>query len=353
MASENRAPSYALARFFEGLTRAPYEHDFHIALRRIESGYPQYPRLGEAARPAEEPIRLAQEPLTEFAPSTLRSFLPPVEDAPGKLTVGFFGLFGPHGPLPLHLTEYARERIRNVGDRTFAAFADIFHHRLLLLFHRAWSSAQPTVSQDRPEKSRFKLYLGAIAGFGQKALLGRDNIPDLAKFHYAGRLSAPTRNAEGLRAILADFFGLPTEIEQFIGEWIHIPKDARFSLGHSLERSSLGRTTVLGSRVWSCQHKFRVVLGPLTREEFQELLPGSERLDRLTSMVRTYVGDELEWDARLVLGPDATDQLQLRGGGRLGWNTRVGKDPSGKRVEDLIVNPMQQQTQRYLSASPT
>ena len=349
MANENRASPDAL-RFLEELTRTPSAFDFHAALRRIESGYRQHPRFGEATRPQEEPVRLAQEPMTEFASSMLRSFLPPTDEGPGKLTVSFFGLFGPHGPLPLHLTEYARDRVRNAGDRTFTAFADIFHHRLLLLFHRAWANAQPTAAHDRPETSPFKLFLGAIAGYGFAALLGRDKVPDRAKFFYAGRLSAPTRNAEGLRAIIADFFGLPADVEQFVGEWIDIPQDARFSLGHSLERSSLGRTTVLGARVWSCQHKFRVVLGPLSRQEFQDLLPGSERLDRLVALVRTYAGDELGWDARLVLGPAATDQLQLRGGGRLGWNTRVGKDPAGKRVEDLIINPMQQQTQRLVTA---
>jgi type VI secretion system protein ImpH len=348
MAIENRTPPGAL-RFLEALTREPQAFDFHVALRRLEAAFSHQPRFGEATRAMDESVRLGQEPAMEFAGSALRSFLPPADGNPGRLVVTFFGLFGPNGPLPLHLTEYARDRLRNSGDATFARFADIFHHRLLLLFHRAWARAQPTVAQDRPETSRFKLYLGAIAGYGLKSLQDRNSIPDVAKLHYAGRLSAPARNVEGLRAILADYFELPTEIEEFVGEWIDIPNSGRFSLGHSRERSTLGRTTVLGAHVWSCQHKFRVVLGPLTRREFQNLLPGSETLDRLVAMVRTYVGDELSWDARLVLGPDATDQLQLGGGGRLGWNTRVGKDPSGKRVEDLVVNPMQHETQRFVS----
>ena len=46
------------------------------------------------------------------------------------------GLFGPNGPLPLHITEYVRDRIRNQNDPTLVAFADIFHHRILSLFVR-------------------------------------------------------------------------------------------------------------------------------------------------------------------------------------------------------------------------
>ena len=63
-----------------------------------------------------------------------------------------FGLLGPNGPLPLHLTEYARERLRHAGDPTLSRFLDIFHHRFLALFYRAWAQAQPHVNRDRPER---------------------------------------------------------------------------------------------------------------------------------------------------------------------------------------------------------
>ena len=45
-----------------------------------------------------------------------------------------FGLLGPNGPLPLHLTEYVRERLRHHADPTFARFLDLFHHRFALFF---------------------------------------------------------------------------------------------------------------------------------------------------------------------------------------------------------------------------
>src|SRR6478609_2460492 len=72
-----------------------------------------------------------------------------------RLYVTFGGMFGPQGPLPLHLTEYARDRIINSADPTFARFLDIFHHRMLSLVYRAWADAQPTVQFDRPESDRF------------------------------------------------------------------------------------------------------------------------------------------------------------------------------------------------------
>ena len=78
-------------------------------------------------------------------------------------------------------------------------FADLFHHRALLLFYRAWAVTQPTVSQDREESSRFAAYVGSTFGIGQPALSGKDGLPDRAKLQYAGWFSCPTRPAEGVR----------------------------------------------------------------------------------------------------------------------------------------------------------
>lgn len=71
------------------------------------------------------------------------------------MEVRFFGMLGPNGPLPLHLTEYARSRSIHAGDQTLVRFLDIFHHRFMALFYRAWAQAQPTVSLDRPGEDRF------------------------------------------------------------------------------------------------------------------------------------------------------------------------------------------------------
>ncbi|MGH7436859.1 MAG: type VI secretion system baseplate subunit TssG, partial [Polyangiaceae bacterium] len=124
--------------WLERLARNPGGFDFHAALRRFEATFAETPRLGEATHPREEPLRLGQSPELGFEPSAIARFFPPEQGDPGglpKLHAAFLGLWGPQGPLPLHLTEYARDRARNAGDRTLVAFADLFHHRMILLFH--------------------------------------------------------------------------------------------------------------------------------------------------------------------------------------------------------------------------
>ncbi|HEV3189342.1 MAG TPA: type VI secretion system baseplate subunit TssG [Polyangiaceae bacterium] len=335
--------------WLERLEREAGRFDFHVALRRFETSFPDKPRLGEAERPSEEPLRVGQEPSLSFEPTEITGFTPANEAAPARLRVGFLGLWGANGPLPTHLTEYANHRVRHAGDRTLASFVDIFHHRMLLLFHRAWAKAQPTVTMDRVHADAFRLYLGALFGLGLRATVDRDAFPDHAKLFHAGRFVSSARNSEGLSEIIADYFQVPAAIEEFVGMWAELPAESCWQLGISPATGTLGRTAVLGNRVWTRAHKFRIVLGPLSRFDFERTLPTSEALGTLVALVRLYTNDEWAWDLRLVLSAEATEQVQLARGARLGWTTRIGT-ASGAR-EDLIVDPVLKQTHRVQTSS--
>ncbi len=339
MAGENRTTSHQLT-LLRALQEAPHEFGFFQALRQLECAYRERPRIGQTSRPTDEPVRLAQDPSLSFAPSTLSGCAPDQAGQPPRLSVYFLGLFGPNGPLPLHLSEYARERERNIGDPTFARFADIFHHRMLALFYRAWANARPSVSFDRPETDRFAVYLAALFGQGMPSLRERDALPDLAKLHYAGRLAAQTRHPEGLTAVIMDFFGLPARIEEFVGHWLDLPRDSQWRLGASRETGGLGLTTIVGSRVWDRQYKFRVQLGPLGIADYQRLLPGGASLSRLVAIVRNYLGDELDWDLNLILRREETPPIKLGGQGQLGWTTWITSRAPERDPDDLKLQPM-------------
>lgn len=339
MASEARTTRHGLD-VMQALREAPFEFGFFHALRRIECANAEKRRIGQTLRPGEEPLRLCQEPSLSFAPSALSSFEPARDDRPARLFVRFFGLFGPNGPLPLHLSEYARDRLRNSGDPTLTAFADLFHHRLLTLFYRAWANASPAVSFDRPEADRFSVYSAALIGLGMPSLRKRDAIPDLAKLHYAGRLACKTHHPEGLTALLTDFFRLPVAIEEFVGHWLALPTDSHWRLGAAPSTGALGHTTIIGSRIWDRQYKFRVVIGPLGFDDYHRMLPGGASLVRLAAMIRNYLGDELEWDLNLILRREETPQIQLGVQGQLGWTTWLTSrtpdcDPDDLRLQAL------------------
>lgn len=345
MAGEDRTPPDPL-RAIEALRQRPWEFDFYQAVRRLECLHPDKPRVGCSLRPVDDPVRLGQEPSLGFAPSTVASFEPAREAdgggeaGPARLTVLCFGLLGPNGALPLHLTEYARDRLRNAGDPTFARFLDMFHHRMLSLFYRAWASAQPAVHFDRPESDRFALYLGSLFGIGMPSLRDRDELPDHEKLHFAGQLACQTRHRDGLKAMLGGFFGLPVEIDRFVGQWLVLPEGFWCRLGEDREVSTLGRSVTVGSRTWECQTKFRIVLGPLTYEQYLDLLPGTGSLARLVALVRGYTGDELDWDMRLILKKEEVPALRLGGDQRLGWTSWLAGGPREKDAEDFTLDPL-------------
>jgi type VI secretion system protein ImpH len=312
--------------------------DFFAAMRRLECAYRELPRLGDSVRTSEEPIRLGQDPSLSFAPSTLSSLQPGHNGLPPRLEVNFQGLLGPNGPLPLHLTEYARERLRNAGDPTFARFLDVFNHRMLSLFYRAWADVHPTVSLDRPDGDRYTTYVGSLLGIGMQQLLNRDAFPDRAKLFFTGRFAGATRNAEGLRAIIGDYFQMPAAIEEFVGDWFDLPESERWAVDGGPEAMRLGQSTIIGKRAWLRQVKFRVVLGGLSRGQFQSMLPEGKLLPQLHALVQNYVGEELDWDLRLILD-ERTDQPLRLGGARLGWDSWLGRCPDKRDRQDLLLYP--------------
>ena len=336
--------------FWRALEKEPYAHALFNTLRWIDARAGARLPLGRDTVARNEPVRLRQEPSMAFAPSTLAAARPARAGRPPELSIYSFGLFGPNGPLPLHLTEYARERMHHYGDQTLSAFADIFHHRLILLFYRAWADAQSTVSLDRKEE-RFTRYVASLLHMGMPSLLRRDTVMDHAKFYMAGHLVRQTRNPEGLKQILQNFFSVPVRIAEFVPQWIRLEPSQRLGLGSSL---GLGRDTILGTAVRDAQHKFRIELGPLGRAEYASFLPGGRRARQLLHWVRDYIGVELAWDVRPVLKRQDVRGVALGAAQPLGLSSWLGSRRSEQGdARDLLLDYESRDSAARRAAIPT
>lgn len=331
MASKKREAGPDLTRL-KALRDAPQAHHIFQALRLIEAAHTDRPRLGQSRKPSEDAVRLTQDAELAFPTSTISAFEQGPEEGTHRLSQRFFGLFGPNGALPLHITEYARDRLRNHRDPTLVAFADIFHHRMLSLHYRAWASGQPAPSFDRPGDDPFGAKIAALSGLTGEAFEGRDAMPDLAKRHFAGLLAAAPRNEAGLKAIISRFFRAHVSIESFVGTWLHLEPHDRGRLGGA----ALGASASLGEKVWSREAKFRIRIGPLALEDYKRLLPGGESLKRLAAIVRNYVGDTLEWEANLILEATEVPPTVLGRSGDLGLTSWIGKRPE-RDADDLYL----------------
>ncbi len=177
-------------------------------------------------------------------------------------------------------------------------------------------------------------------GNGTPSVQDRDSVPDWSKIHFAGRMSAQARNAEGLEAILADFFGIPTEIRELEGYWMRIPKENQCRLGESPETGSLGLNAVAGERKYEVQLKFRIRMGPMEMEDLCRLVPTGASFKRLQDWVLNYVNHEFYWDLQCVVKAAAVPALALGGGALLGWTTWLKSRPFDRDPDDAVFDPI-------------
>ena len=334
MGTEERPGPPDLSRL-EALMEAPQGYHIFQALRLIEAAHPDKPRLGEGARPADDPIRIAQEVELAFPATTIREIEPARGKRPPRLISRFFGMFGPHGPLPTSLTEYVRDRQRNHRDHTSADFINMFSHRMMSLLYRAWTSAEPAPSFDRETSDRFSEKVEAIAGYRGVSFGDSDLMPDMTKRHFAAHLATGTRSCEGLSAILGAFFEAPVEVEDFVGSWLELEDGDRWELGKG---GGLGRDTSIGVRVWTRSAKFRIRVGPVPIETYRRMLPGSPSLDRMQAIVRNYAGDGLDWELNLILRAEDVPQAEL-GTTALGFTGWTGERDRTKDADELHITP--------------
>jgi type VI secretion system protein ImpH len=340
----------ALDALFERVAAAPHEYDFFQLMRRVEALTPHLPRLGTAPRPSEEAVRLAQDVSLAFAPAPLAALTRTngrVQTNAPRLSQRFFGLLGPNGPLPLHLTDFARERIMHHGDAAFAHLLDLLLHRFLLLFYRASSLGRPANSLDRPS-DRFAFYVGSLIGFADDASRRRDAASDFARLHFAGLINMQTRPLEVLEAITGAVLRVPVRVEPFCGHWMTLERTERTRLQtrgthaqQSQARSSmarLGSGAMLGGHVWDRQHKFRLVIGPLSLAQYEALLPGGAALAPLVALVRQHLNRELAWDAKLILHAGEVPAFRLGRYGRLGYSAWLAQRERRHDAADLALD---------------
>ncbi len=244
---------------------------------------------------------------------------------PPEMVVAFLGLTGPSGVLPHHYTSMIIERLRD-KDEALRDFLDLFHHRVVSLFYRAWEKYRFAIGYERAEladpprvRDLFTACLYSLVGFGTAGLGNRLVVDDEALLFYGGHFAHFPRSAIGLELVLADYFAVPVEVRQFEGQWLHLGEEDRTALpsarGARQGASRLGDSLVVGGRVWDVESKFRLRLGPLGYEEFRALMPSGAQLRAVCHLTRTYAGPQFDFDVQPVLRREEVPPIRLGGEG--------------------------------------
>lgn len=342
MASESRTVNPDLTQSVVGdkLRQEPFRFDFFQAVRLLEKLLPERTPVGRFAHPASEVARFGVHNSLAFPASQIQAMDCP-ENGPPKLTVNFMGLTGPEGVLPNPYTTLIIERLR-ASDGSLRDFLDIFNHRVISLFYRAWRKYRFDVACERGERDRFSQHLLSLVGLGTGGLQDRQAVSDDSLVFYAGLLAQRPRSAQALTQILGDYFDVPVKIEQFSGGWYRLEPETRccFSEGNS-DSECLGFGAVLGDEVWNPQSKLRVILGPLSLEKYQEFLPDGSCWEQLRSWVKFFSNAELEFEVKLILERQQVPACELgageESGPRLGWVSWLKSAPLGRDPDDTVL----------------
>jgi len=211
------------------LTLDPPAYGFFQAVRLLERLYPERRAVGRFGDPTTEIVHFSARPVIAFPASEIHAVELP-GSRPGRMVVNFMGLIGPLGVLPYHYTQLVAERAR-VRDRALRDFLDIFQHRFISLFYRAWEKYHFTAAFERDGRDAMTEHLRDLIGLGIGAFRDRLPIPDELLLYYAGALGPQPRSALALQQMLEDILNVPVEVEQFVGGWYRLAPSTQCRIG--------------------------------------------------------------------------------------------------------------------------
>jgi len=329
-----------LSEVERALHEEPYRFEFFQAIRLLERLLPdRKPIGGSDAKPAEEMARLGAYPSLSFPASEIQG----IEWSEGQapfVSENFMGTTGPQGPLPHAYTTMVLARLR-AGDRTLRDFLDLFHHRMLSFFYRAWEKYRFAISYERGERDRFSHHLLDLIGLGTAGLQERLAVPDDAFLFFAGILSQRPHSAHALELLLNDYFEVPVKIQQLVGGWFRLDGTTECCIGERATASEqLGLGAVVGDEVWNQQAKALVRIGPLSLQQYLDFLPNGSAYGPLRDLLRIWSNEEVDFEVQLILEREEVPRCELGGEGdtapQLGWVTWMKSKEMERHPDEAI-----------------
>jgi type VI secretion system protein ImpH len=324
----------------EALEREPFSFEFFQAVRLLQRLRPERGRVGRYGNPDEEAVHFGATPSTSFPASEIQA-IETEDGAPPRLLVNFMGLTGPQGVLPLEYSELVADRVRQ-RDHALLDFLDLFNHRIISLFYRAWERTRGHGSPVDQDDDALQEHLLDLAGLGTSGLTPQLGLPPAALPFYVGLLSLPTRPAVALEMLLEDYFGVPVDVEQFVGGWYSIDVPSQCALGdESTPSSQLGVGAVAGDEIWDVQARARLRIGPLSRAQYDTFLPTGRAYKELRALTKFFTGEQVDLELQLVLAkadvPPVTLGADARPATPLGWCTWLRSRPFTRDASDTIL----------------
>ncbi|MCC7599248.1 type VI secretion system baseplate subunit TssG [Janthinobacterium sp. FW305-129] len=293
------------------LSEAPYRFGFFQTVRLLERWLCRQGACADSA--LHDGLRFHQSVALAFPACEIEAVWHDGEHGRLHLRPSFMGLLGVNGTLPLHYTERLIRQERAMGDAGARAFLDALSQRAPVLFYQAWAGSRIECQADASGRPGFLSLQLALAGAWPSRLASAGALPPEALAYYAAALRHRPVSAELMADVLGDYFGVPLRIESFVSTWHVRPGDEHSLL--NLGNVSLGQGAMLGARCRRRDLRVRLYLGPLTRAQFDDFLPGNSGALALKSMLSLFGMPSMQYEIRLILrtadvhGSSLTDRM--------------------------------------------
>jgi type VI secretion system protein ImpH len=327
MGTDERPPAGALV---ERLLDRPQGFNLFQAVSLLERVSPELAPVGRGDGQTES-VRLSSVVSLGFQPSDVSKVAIGGQHGEAHtLSTAVMSLAGAQGPLPLPFTEMVLERTAS-RDHATADFLDIFNHRFLAFLYRSRKKHHMGLNWQSPQSSSLAACLDSLSALGLKAGI-RAPTGESTWLRHAGLMGGAPRSMTGLLTMLSDRLGVVASGQQFCGGWRHLePRDvARLGSSGTHRAPRLGRSAVLGRRVWDQSAGISIVLSGLSLRRLRSLLRGGEEHELLKWMVHRYLQQDV--GVEMVLRVEAREIrpsiLGQKEPLRLGWTSWVvGRSP--------------------------
>lgn len=270
-----------------------------------------------------------------------------------RVVANVLGLAGTTPALPPVYSETQLQR-RRLRDPSFASFLNIFDHRALSFFYRAFRKYNWLVAFEREPRAGDDPVTGlllAVAGFATPGSRGRLPFDDGLLVPLAGRLGDVRRSAASLETALRHVTRLPLRVAQAEAAWMALPEAEQTRLGRPGGLGRLGGedaaglgfldAAVIGSAVLDVQHHYAVEIGPLGYSEFLDFCREGGALRRVEEVCGLAAGIEHRPLIRLAIAAGDVPPLRLGADdtpaflGRTTWVGDLG--PCERVLTDCVI----------------
>jgi type VI secretion system protein ImpH len=337
----------------ERLEREGARFGFFQAVQLLHRLLPGTTPVGELGPPHLEPVRFRHDPQLIFHSSDVtRVAFTQARDGSlrAEMTTAFLGLVGASSPLA---TVFSEEVLRADGPEQAAlvAFYDLFHHRLVSLFYRAWKKYRFHAGFRLDGSDTFSHRMLAFVGVDLAGAVPTRGLSPFELLSLAPLLSMRTRPARTLQIILERLLGVSSvTVSQFALRRVTVRDDERCLLGR--QNNVLGQSFAMGRTVPDCSGRFRLTVGPVPYSTFEALMPGGRLHARLRDVVFQFTPAHLEPELELLLDSEHAPRFQLGAerGARLGVTTHLPvRQSRSMRARVLLSESVAEATPRLIS----